>query len=137
TGFIGPVHVEALRRLGVPVVAICDVADVARTAAAKLAIPQAFADYRQVLACPEVDVVHITAPNRFHAEMSLAALRAGKHVICEKRLAMNTTETAQLVRAARAAKKVFAVNYNVRFYPAVLELRHLVSRGELGNIIHV
>jgi predicted dehydrogenase len=50
---------------------------------------------------------------------------------------MNTTETAQLVKAARAAKRVFAVNYNIRFYPAVLQLRQLVERGELGEIIHV
>lgn len=137
TGFIGPVHVEALRRLGVTVAAICDVADLGARAAARLAIPRAFADYRALLACPEVNVVHITTPNRFHCEMSLAALRAGKHVVCEKPLAMNTRETARIVQAARAAKRVFAVNYNVRFYPAVLALRHLVERGGLGDIIHV
>jgi predicted dehydrogenase len=137
TGFIGPVHVEALRRLGVHVTAICDVADLAAQAAAKLAIPQAFADYRDLLASPDVDVVHITAPNRFHAEMSLAALRAGKHVVCEKPLAMNTRETARIVKASGAAGLVFAVNYNVRFYPAVLALRRLVARGELGDIIHI
>jgi predicted dehydrogenase len=137
TGFIGPVHVEALRRLGVAVVAICDVADLGAKAAAKLGIPQAFADYRQLLASPEVDVVHITTPNRFHAEMSLAALRAGKHVICEKPLAMNTRETAQIVKTVRATRKVFAVNYNVRFYSAVLQLHRLVERGELGEIMHV
>lgn len=137
TGFIGPVHVEALRRLGVTVTAICDVADLGTKAAAKLGIPQAFADYRELLACPEVDVVHITTPNRFHAEMSLAALRAGKHVVCEKPLALNTRETAQIVKAVRAAKKIFAVNYNLRFYPAVLQLHQSVARGELGDIIHV
>jgi predicted dehydrogenase len=137
TGFIGPVHVEALRRLGVTVTAICDVADLGAKAAARLAIPQSVADYRDLLACPEVDVVHITTPNRFHCEMSLAALRAGKHVVCEKPLAMNTRETARIVQAARAAKRVFAVNYNVRFYPAVLALRRLVERGDLGEIIHV
>lgn len=137
TGFIGPVHVEALRRLGVTVTAICDVADLAPKAAAKLGIPQAFADYRAILACPDVDVVHITTPNRFHAAMSLAALRAGKHVVCEKPLAMNTRETARIVQAVRAARRIFAVNYNVRFYPAVLALRRLVERGELGDIIHV
>jgi predicted dehydrogenase len=137
TGFIGPVHVEALRRLGVTVTAICDVADLGAQAAARLAIPQAFAHYRDLLACPEVDVVHITTPNRFHCEMSLAALRAGKHVVCEKPLAMNTRETARIVQAARAAKRVFAVNYNVRFYPAVLALRRMVERGDLGEIIHV
>jgi len=137
TGFIGPVHVEALRRLGVTVTAICDVDDRGAKAAARLAIPHAFADYRDLLACPEVDVVHITTPNRFHCEMSLAALRAGKHVVCEKPLAMNTRETERIVQAARAARRVFAVNYNVRFYPAVLALRRLVERGDLGEIIHV
>ncbi len=137
TGFIGPVHVEALRRLGVTVAAICDVADLAQAAAARLAIPQAFTDYHEMLACPDLDVVHITAPNRFHCEMSLAALRAGKHVVCEKPLAMTTKETAQIVKTVRASKKVFAVNYNVRFYPAVQQLQRLVARGELGDIIHV
>jgi len=137
TGFIGPVHVEALRRLGVTVTAICDVGDLAAKAAARLAIPQVFTDYRDLLACGDVDVVHITTPNRFHAEMSLAALRAGKHVVCEKPLAMNTRETMRVVKAVRGARRVFAVNYNVRFYPAVLQLRRLVQRGELGDVIHV
>ncbi len=137
TGFIGPVHVEALRRLGIAVTAICDVADLGAKAAARLAIPHAFADYRELLASPEVDVVHITTPNRFHCEMSLAALRAGKHVVCEKPLAMNTRETARMVEASRAVGRVFAVNYNVRFYPAVLAMRRLVAGGELGDIIHV
>jgi predicted dehydrogenase len=137
TGFIGPVHVEALRRLGVNVTAICDVGDLGVQAAAKLAIPLAFADYRDLLASPDVDVVHITAPNRFHCEMSLAALRAGKHVVCEKPLAMNTRETKRIVEAAKKAACVFAVNYNIRFYPAVLALRGLIRRGELGDIVHV
>ena len=137
TGFIGPVHVEALRRVGVTVAAICDVGDLATKAATRLAIPRAFTDYRELLACPEIDAVHITTPNKFHCEMSLAALAAGKHVVCEKPLAMNTAETAQIVKAARAARRVFAVNYNIRFYPAVLALRGFVARGELGDIIHV
>src|SRR5512134_2176983 len=90
TGFIGPVHVEALRRLGVQVTALCDVPQRVRAAAERLAIPQAFGDYRALLGSADVDVVHVTAPNRYHAEMSLAALKAGKHVVCEKPLAMNT-----------------------------------------------
>jgi predicted dehydrogenase len=137
TGFIGPVHVEALRRLGVQVTALCDVPKRVQAAAERLAIPQTFGDYRELLRSPEVDVVHITAPNRYHAGMSLAALKAGKHVVCEKPLAMNTRETAAIVKAARRAGTVFAVNYNVRFYPAVLQLRHAVANGDLGDIIHV
>lgn len=137
TGFIGPVHVEALRRIGVNVAAICDIGDLGAKAAERLAIPQAFSDYREMLASPDLDAVHITTPNRFHCEMSLAALQAGKHVICEKPLAMNTRETARIVKAAAAARRVFAVNYNFRFYPAVLALRGMVAAGELGEIIHV
>lgn len=137
TGFIGPVHVEALRRLGVQVTALCDLPDRVRAAADRLGIPLAFSDYRELLAAPEVDVVHITAPNRFHCEMALAALAAGKHCVCEKPLAMNTRETARIVRQARRSRTVFAVNYNVRFYPAVLQLRRMVARGDLGEIIHV
>jgi predicted dehydrogenase len=137
TGFIGPVHVEALRRLGVTVTAICDVGGLARAAAEKLSIPQAFTDYRDLLASSDVDVVHITTPNRYHCEMSLAALRAGKSVVCEKPLAMNTRETDLIVKTARASRKVFAVNYNVRFYPAVLQLRRLVENGDLGDIMHL
>ncbi|HTL15950.1 MAG TPA: Gfo/Idh/MocA family oxidoreductase [Patescibacteria group bacterium] len=137
TGFIGPVHIEALRRLGVPVVALCDLPDRVEAAAAKHGIPLTFSDYKQMLRSSEVDVVHITVPNRFHCEMALAALRAGKHCVCEKPLAMNTRETARIVSEAAKARTVFAVNYNIRFYPAVLQLRKLVSQGVLGDIIHV
>ena len=137
TGFIGPVHLEALRRLGVPVMALCDLPQRAKTAAEEYGIPEAFGDYRELLRSPNVDVVHIASPNLFHYEMALAALSAGKHVICEKPLAMNSRETMPIVKLARSSGKLFAVNYNVRFYPAVLALHRAVARGELGNIIHV
>lgn len=137
TGFIGPVHLEALRRLGIQVTALCDVGDRAAVAARRLGIPHAFADYQAMLAAPDLDVVHITAPNRFHCAMALAAVAAGRHVVCEKPLAMTTRETARVVEAVHGARTVFAVNYNVRFYPAVLQLRQLVAQGELGKIIHV
>jgi len=137
TGFIGPVHIEALRRLGVPVVALCDLPERVQSAASKHGIPLTFSDYRQMLNSPEIDVVHITAPNRFHCEMALEALRAGKHCICEKPLAMNTRETTEILKEASKARTVFAVNYNIRFYPAVLQLRKMVEGGELGEIVHV
>src|SRR5665213_1080790 len=137
TGFIGPVHIEALRRLGVTVAALCDIPELVHSMAAKHAIPQTFTDYRQLLASPGIDVVHITAPNRFHKEMSIAALQAGKHCVCEKPLAMDTRETAQIAKLAKSSGTIFAVNYNVRFYPAVLQLRQLVAQGGLGEIIHL
>jgi predicted dehydrogenase len=70
-------------------------------------------------------------------EQSLAALKAGKHVICEKPLGMTTRETARLVRVAAQSDLVFAVNYMCRFFPAVLQMRAMVQRGDLGQIIHV
>jgi predicted dehydrogenase len=136
-GFVGPVHAEALRRLGVQVCALCDLPERANPAAATLGIPRVFTDYREMVKTEELDVVHITAPNRFHCQMALAVVEAGKHCVCEKPLAMNTTETARIAKRARQARTVFAVNYNVRFYPAVLQLRQLVEHGELGDIIHV
>lgn len=128
---------EALRRLGVQVVALCDLPDRVQAAAAKFGIPRAFGDFRQMLRSAEVDVVHITVPNRLHCAMALAALEAGKHCICEKPLAMNTRETTAITRKAQKTGAVFAVNYNVRFYPAVLQLRQMVARGGMGEIIHV
>lgn len=139
SGFIGPVHIEALRRIGVEVTAICG-SEKARAVATQWSIPHVFTghDFRAMLASPEVDVVHITSPNRQHFVQAKAALAAGKHVICEKPLAMNTAETSELVALAKEhAALVFAVNYNVRFYPAVLQLRADVAAGRLGQIIHV
>jgi predicted dehydrogenase len=136
-GFVGPVHVEALRRLGVQIIALCDLPERANPAAAKLGIPRVFTNYREMVKAEDVDVVHITAPNRFHCQMALAVVEAGKHCVCEKPLAMNTAETARIVKRLRRTRTVFAVNYNVRFYAAVLQLRQLVERGELGDIIHV
>src|SRR4029077_9085623 len=97
---------------------------------------RAFADYRELLRSPDVDVVHITTPNRFHCEMAMAALKAGKHCICEKPLAMDTRETAKILKLAKSSGTVFAVNYTIRCYPAGLQLRKMVARGDLGEIIH-
>jgi predicted dehydrogenase len=119
------------------VVALCDLPGRVEPAAERLGIRQVFSDYRVMLRSGEFDVAHIAAPNRFHCEMSLAALAAGKHCICEKPLAMNSRETGRIVRQTKKARTIFAVNYNVRFYPAVLQLRRMVAHGELGDIIHV
>jgi predicted dehydrogenase len=139
TGFIGPVHLEALKRLGVQVTAVCGSTRSATALAQHWGIPEVYGDYdfAGLLASPNVDVVHITSPNKAHVEQSLAALRAGKHVVCEKPLGMNPEETARVVEAAAQSDRVFAVNYNCRFFPAVLQMRALVQRGALGKIIHV
>jgi predicted dehydrogenase len=139
-GFIGPVQIEALKRLGIQVTSICDFdARKATAAAEKWNIPLVYTgeDYHKLIASDQVDVVHITTPNRFHHSMSLAALRGGKHCLCEKPLAMNSRETAAIAQLASRLPQVFAVGYNIRFYPAVLQLRRAIARGDLGQIIHV
>ncbi len=136
-GFIGPVHVEGLRRLGVQVTSIADLPDRVKPLADRLGIPNAFGDWREMLRSPEVDVVHIASPNKLHCEMALTAIAAGKHVICEKPLSMNSTESAKIVEASKKSKTVFAVNYMCRFYAAVLQMRAMVHRGDLGQIISV
>lgn len=138
TGFIGPVHVEAIRRLGHRVVGVLgSTAEKSRAAAEALGVPTGYATFADLLADPAVEVVHLASPNRLHFDQCKAAIAAGKHVICEKPLAMTTAQTAELVTLAAAANVVTAVNYNVRFYPCVLELRERVKAGSLGTVRHV
>lgn len=139
TGFIGPVHAEALQRAGVTVRGILGVTPERSTAAAAaLGLAVAYPSYESVLGDPDVQVVHITTPNRFHAPMVKAAFAAGKHVVCEKPLAMNSIETADLVATAAAHRHlVGAVNYNIRFYPLMQHARDLIASGELGTIYAV
>jgi len=122
-GFMGPAHTEALRRLGIPVAGIlgADRAE-SESAAKKLGIPRAYGSYREVLE-DDVLAVHLTTPNKFHFAMAKEALEAGKHVLCEKPLAMTSAETAVLVELARKTGLAAAVNYNMRFYPLAVEAR--------------
>ncbi len=138
TGFIGPVHLEALRRLGRPVVGLLGSSPERGQAAAQACgIPRAYASFDELLADPDAAVVHLTSPNRFHFEQCRRALLAGKHVICEKPLAMTSQESAELVALAERTPAVAAVCYNVRFYPLCLEARQRIAVGQLGPIYHV
>src|SRR5438132_11608576 len=135
TGFIGVVHVEALRRLGVKVHGMVG-SSRARAAerAAVLGLPPAYESLEAMLADPRVDVVHISSPNHLHFPQAAAALAAGKHVVCEKPLAMTSAESGELVRLARTRGLVHAVNFNIRFYPICRHLHQLVREGGLGDV---
>ena len=138
TGFIGPVHLEALRRLGRPVVGILgSTPEKSRQAAQTLGVPRGYASYDELLADPDVRVVHLTSPNRCHFEQCRRGLDAGKHVICEKPLAMNVRESSALVAHARQKTLAAAVCYNMRFYPLCLEVREWIASGRLGEIYHI
>lgn len=138
TGFIGPVHVEALRRIGVSVVGVLgSSAERSRQGAAALGIPRAYASLDELLADEAVQVVHITSPNQAHFEQARRCLEAGRHVVCEKPLAMTSVETGELVALAARSGKVAAVNYNIRFYPLAIEARERIRRGDVGTVYHV
>jgi predicted dehydrogenase len=135
TGFIGVVHVEALRRLGVQVHGV--VGSSRERAAARsreLGLPRAYDSFEAMLHDPRVEVVHVTSPNHLHHEHAAAALKAGKHVVCEKPLAMTSAESADLLRLAENGGRVHAVNFNLRFYPVCQHLHGMVARRELGDV---
>lgn len=138
TGFIGPVHVEGLRRAGVHVAGIVGSSpEKSQLAAEQLGLPRGYATLDDVLSDPAVDSVHLATPNRLHFAQAAAVLRAGKHVLCEKPLAMTSYETADLVRIATESARAAGVAYNIRFYPLCHEAAARVADGSLGKILHV
>jgi predicted dehydrogenase len=138
TGFIGPVHVEALRRLGRPMIGVLgSTPQRSREAAERLNITRAYESLDELAADPMIQVVHVTSPNRLHYPQCKQLLAAGKHLICEKPLAMTAAESAELTELARRAPVATAVNYNVRFYPLCIEARERIREGRLGRLYHV
>ena len=135
TGFIGTVHTQALRRLGVQVQGVLGSSQERGEArAAEIGVPHAYATLEDLLSDDAVDVVHVTSPNHAHYAQVKAILQAGKHVICEKPLAMTSAESAEMVEIARASGKVAAVCYNIRFYPLNQQAHGMVRAGDLGDI---
>ena len=135
TGFIGTVHVEALRRIGVNVLGVLGSSPERGAARADaLGVPKAYASLDDLLADRAVDVVHVTSPNDLHVRQAAAALHAGKHVVCEKPLAMAAEESASLVELAARTGLVNATNFNIRYYPLNQHARSLVADGGLGDV---
>src|SRR5262245_57081907 len=139
TGFIGPAHVEALRRLGfVEVAAVAERGDdLAKAKAVQLSIPKAYGDYKKLLADPEIQVVHNCTPNHLHFEVNRDILAAKKHVVSEKPLAMNSQESRELVRLAQQAGVVHAIDFNYRYMPLVQQARAMCQSGEVGRLLAV
>jgi predicted dehydrogenase len=130
TGFIARVHIEALRRLGVQLAGVLS-RDPGR---AKDFAPnaRAFSNLGELCDDESIEVVHVTSPNHLHAGQVLALLKARKHVVCEKPLAVNAAQGRELAEEARRAGVVNAVCFNVRYYPVVKEAHQLVASGEIG-----
>ncbi|RBW62113.1 Gfo/Idh/MocA family protein [Ruegeria sp. A3M17] len=135
TGFIGTVHVQALRRLGVDVRGVLGSSpERGRERARAMSVARAYDSLEDLLADENIDVVHVTTPNHAHYPQVKSILAAGKHVICEKPLAMTSVESAEMVDIANASGKVAAVCYNIRFYPLNQQAHGMVQAGVLGDI---
>lgn len=138
TGFIGPAHLEALRRIpNVMVTGLVEVnQELAEEKARLLGIPNAYT-FEDMLKVSEIDVVHICTPNFLHYAQAKAVLEAGKHVICEKPLAVKIDEAEELVSLAKSKGLVNAVHFNLRYYPVVRQMKTMRESGELGEVYAV
>jgi predicted dehydrogenase len=140
TGFIGPTHIEAIRRLGfVEVVGLAETSkETAEKKATELGIQRAYGDYHEMLEDSEIQVVHNCTPNHLHFQINKDIILAGKHVVSEKPLAMNSKESGELLELAREQGIVHGVNFNYRQHASVQNLRAKVANGDLGkvNLVH-
>lgn len=125
------IHAPGLRLL--PDVEIALVCDLNRDAAAALGAPVA-ASSQELLASPNIGAVIIATPNYLHREIAFAAIAAGKHVLCEKPLALTRSDAEEMARAADASGLVHMTAFTYRYTPAVQYLRHLIHEGALGKI---
>jgi predicted dehydrogenase len=139
TGFMGRVHLEALRRTEfVDAVAVAGrTIEAARRLGAGFSVPTFTADYREILRDPSIDAVHVCTPNALHFSMARDALLAGKHVMCEKPLAITVPEAQELTTLAVRQGVRNAICHNIRFYPMVQQMRSMRESGELGEILVV
>ncbi|HEY8392186.1 MAG TPA: Gfo/Idh/MocA family oxidoreductase [Capillibacterium sp.] len=131
-------ELPAIKATGlVEVVAFCD-PQPERAAGAAEAFgssgAKTFTDYRKLLEEKEIDLIYVCTPNRWHSEISIAALEAGKHVMCEKPMAINAAEARKMLAAAKASRKVLTIAYQNRFRPDALYLKEECQKGTLGEI---
>lgn len=136
TGFIGPTHIEAIRRLGFAEVVAISGSDLAKTRkkADELNIGRAYDDYRLILEDPEIEVVHNCTPNHLHYQVNRDSILAGKHILSEKPLTLNSAQSGELLKLVREKGVIHGVNFNYRQYPLVQQLRQLIKEKELGQL---
>jgi predicted dehydrogenase len=136
TGFVGPHHVDAVQRGGYGRVVALGGAEPDQLAecANALGIDHATMDIAGLIADPDIDVIHICTPNATHVALATAALEAGKHVVVEKPLALDSASAWALCELAQAHRRHAMVSFTYRGYPMVQRARELVAAGELGAL---
>lgn len=138
-GFMGKVHSEGIRRLGnVEIGAVAGISEAeAKRFGESIGVEKTTADYMTIVNDPTIEAVHVCTPNALHYPVSKAAMLGGKHVLCEKPLAMSAAEARDMVKVAADKGVVNCVNHNLRYYPVVQHIRRMVGAGELGDILVV
>lgn len=139
-GYIGVSHIDAVRRLaGVELVCVADTNyPLAQAKAALMGVPKCYRSIDEVIADPDIDVIHNCTPNHLHTEINQAVLRAGKHLFTEKPLATTYAEAKALLATAMEHPQAAAgVNFTYRMNPLVQEMRARVARGDLGALYAV
>lgn len=108
--------------------------DKSSAVAKEFGVPQAYGSYEELLTDPNVDAVYIPLPNHLHREWAIRAAEAGKHVLCEKPIALNSREAAEMVEACRKAGVHLAEAYMYRHHPRIAEVRQIIASGEIGEL---
>jgi predicted dehydrogenase len=134
-GFVGPHHVDAVRRLGyVDIIAVAGSSQASADKKAEaVGARKAYAGYEALLNDPDIQVVHNATPNYLHYPVNAAAIAKGKHVVSDKPLAMTAAEAKKLLDQATKAGIVHAVTFNYRGNPLVQQARHMIARGDIGK----
>jgi len=135
-GFIGPSHFRSYQAVKeCELVAVCDIdRGRAKEAGAKFGIPHVFTDCREMLKSDLVEAVSVCTPNECHAPQSIVALKAGKHVLCEKPLAINAGQARKMVEVAKQAKRILMTAQNMRYSGAAQALKKMVDAGRFGTL---
>ncbi|PYI51560.1 Gfo/Idh/MocA family protein [Paenibacillus flagellatus] len=133
-------HMPSLSKLAqVEMVAFCDIVEERAQKAAKqygAEGAKVYTDYRELLADKTIDVVHVCTPNDSHAEISIAAMESGKHVMCEKPMAKTAADARRMVATAKATGKKLTIGYNNRYRPDSLHLKQICESGQLGEVYY-
>jgi 1,5-anhydro-D-fructose reductase (1,5-anhydro-D-mannitol-forming) len=132
-------HIKAYQSCSdTELLAICDTdSELLESRRAEFNVSTAVVDYRAILAMPEIQVVSVASPDYFHAEHAIAALQAGKHVLCEKPMTLNLADAEAIIRAVRETGRIFMTGHPTRFTPAFMLAYKMVRRGDIGELFMV
>jgi predicted dehydrogenase len=137
-GFMGDTHARALRAAGIAIAGVASsTPERARQASNQLGLDHAYESVSDLVSDPRVTVVHVLSPNSVHREQVALAIEAGKHVVCEKPLAMTAAEATELEELRHRRGVVGAIPFVYRFHPMLRQARHLIHSGATGRVLGV